>query len=155
MARSLSRSRDTATGEDLRTAIDSAAVDVDDANVEQMISDSVDHALTTSTNASDQAKSKSKKCRSAVESALAAIGEELPAADRAPIGPPPGEARSAATAEAQRLKSACQALDEATEHLVSLIVERAGRWRRFREEFREGGLAMLGQERLDTPVLRC
>ncbi|MCB1237232.1 MAG: Hsp70 family protein, partial [Verrucomicrobiae bacterium] len=121
--------RDTATGSDRVLEIRDAAVDVDDARVEAMISESVDHAFDDMHERLwTEARLKSEELLPAVERALAAAGDALDDSERAAIVGAAESVKTALAAEprdARRLKSANQALDEATETLAAILVERA------------------------------
>jgi molecular chaperone DnaK len=117
--------RDVSTGVDTVIRIESAAVDVDDAAVEAMVSESVEHAFTDmAERVFTEAKMKAEELLPAVEAVLAqglALNDER------------GEIESAAAAvraalaggAANPLKSAVQRLDSATEALAARLVEQA------------------------------
>lgn len=117
--------RDVATGTDTIVNIASAAVNVDDAAVEAMVSESVEHAFTDmAERVFTEAKLKAEELLPAVEMvlaqglALAGEREEIEAAATA--------VRAAlATGAANPLKSAVQRLDQATEALAARLVEQA------------------------------
>ncbi|MCB1229815.1 MAG: Hsp70 family protein [Verrucomicrobiae bacterium] len=121
--------RDTATGRDQVLEIRDAAVDVDDEQVEAMISESVDHAFDDMNERIwTEAKLKSDELLPAVDRALAAAGDALNEAELATIREAADAVRAAVevpSRDAARLKKANQALDEATEALAAIIVERA------------------------------
>lgn len=121
--------RDTATGVDRVLEIRDAAVDVDDARVEAMISESVDHAFSDMNERIwTEARLKSEELLPAVEAALAAVGEGLSGEEIGDIREAAEEVRlllGDPAKPAQRLKQANQALDEATETLAAILVERA------------------------------
>ncbi|MBL9151315.1 MAG: Hsp70 family protein [Verrucomicrobiales bacterium] len=121
--------RDTATQTDRVLEIRDSAVDVDDARVEEMIAESVDHAFADmNERVWTEARLKSEELLPAVELALAQAGDALTPEEMAAI-------KSAATAvrelladpglPAQRLRMANQSLDDATETLAAILVERA------------------------------
>ena len=117
--------RDVSTGTDTVVKIESAAVNVDDAAVEAMVSESVEHAFSDmAERIFTEAKMKAEELLPAVEAVLAqgmALEEER------------GEIESAAAAvraalsegAANSLKSAVQRLDAATEALAARLVERS------------------------------
>lgn len=121
--------RDTATSTDKVLEIQSAAVDVDDEEVEAMISQSIDYAFDDMNERIwTEAKLKSDELLPAVDVALAQIGDLLDADAKAGIESAAAQVRSVLAAEpndAKRLKEANQKLDDATEHLAALLVERA------------------------------
>lgn len=121
--------RDTQTNTDRVLEISSAAVNVEDEAVERMISESVDHAFEDMNERIwTEAKLKSDELLPAVDVAFAILGEELDPGEKAAILTAAAEVRAALAAEphdAQRLKRANQALDEATETLAAMLVERA------------------------------
>jgi molecular chaperone DnaK len=117
--------RDVSTGVDTVVRIESAAVDVDDAAVEAMVSESVEHAFTDmAERVFTEARLKAEELLPAVEAVLA---QELTMDDER------GEIESAAAAvrfalvggAAHPLKSAVQRLDAATEALAARLVEQA------------------------------
>ena len=119
--------RDVATGEDKLLQIDSAAVDVDDERVEAMVSESVEHAF-DDMNARiwTEAKLKSDELLPAVAQALEVAGDGLDEAGRAEVERRVEAVREALDSEdVKQLKEANAALDEATEELAAILVERA------------------------------
>lgn len=121
--------RDTETGEDHVLEIRDSAVDVDDEAVEKMVTESIDHAFDDmNERVWTEAKLKSEELLPAVESALELIGGELPADDAEKI-------RAAATEvsrlveskihDAVALKKANQTLDDATQTLAALLIDKA------------------------------
>lgn len=121
--------RDTTTGEDRILEIRDAAVDVDDDRVEAMIAESVDHAFDDMNERIwTEAKLQSEELLPAVEQALQAAGDALSDSEIATI-----EAASEAvrrhlhdpTQDIAALKEANRTLDEATEALAAILVERA------------------------------
>jgi molecular chaperone DnaK len=117
--------RDVSTGIDTVIQIESAAVNVDDAAVEAMVSESVEHAFTDmAERVFTEAKMKAEELLPAVEAVLSqglAMDDER------------GEIESAAAAvraalaggAANPLKAAVQRLDAATEALAARLVEQA------------------------------
>lgn len=121
--------RDTATNTDRVLEIRDAAVDVDDERVEAMISESVDHAFDDMNERIwTEAKLKSDELLPAVDAALAAAGEALGEGEIAAILAAAEEVKVALANPAKEvaaLKRANQRLDEATETLAAVLVERA------------------------------
>lgn len=117
--------RDVSTGMDTVVKIESAAVNVDDAAVEAMVSESVEHAFTDmAERIFTEAKMKAEELLPAVEAVLA---QGLAADDeRAEIEAAAAAVRTAMeTGAANPLKAAVQRLDGATEALAARLVEQA------------------------------
>jgi molecular chaperone DnaK len=117
--------RDIATGEDTVIHIHDAAVDVDDAAVEAMVSESVEHAFTDmAERVFTEARLMAEELLPAVEGVLAqglALAEE-----REEIEAAASAVRSALEAGAANpLKAAVRRLDLATEALAARLVEQA------------------------------
>ncbi len=119
--------RDVRTDTDTVVEIRNAAVDVDDAAVEKMVGESVEHAFDDmAERVFTEAKLKAEELLPAVEQALATSGNLVPAAERQEI-----ESAAAAVRNAlgdglpNPLKAAVQRLDQATEALAAALVERA------------------------------
>jgi molecular chaperone DnaK len=117
--------RDTVTGVDTVIEIGSAAVNVDDAAVEAMVSESVEHAFTDmAERVFTEARMKAEELLPAVEAVLGqglALEEE-----RGEIEAAAAALRAAlAAGAANPLKSAVQRLDAATEALAARLVEQA------------------------------
>ena len=117
--------RDVATGKDTIVRIENAAVNVDDAAVEAMVSESVEHAFT------DMAERIFTEARLKAEELLPAVamvmsqGLALPE-ERAEIEAATALVKGAlATGAANPLKAAVQRLDIATEALAARLVEKA------------------------------
>lgn len=117
--------RDVTTGEDTVVKLGNAAVNVDDEAVEQMVSQSVEHAFTDmAERVFTEARLKAEELLPAVESVLAqglALPEEkdlIEAAARA-------VKEALANGAANPLKAAVQRLDQATEALAARLVEQA------------------------------
>jgi molecular chaperone DnaK len=118
--------RDTLTGVEKVVELTSA-VDVADEAVEKMIAESLDHAFDDmSERLWTETVLKSNELVPAVRSALTLVGEQVSIADHEKI-----EALVTAVDEAlkvrdlQRLKKANAALDEGTQHLATLLIDRA------------------------------
>lgn len=118
--------RDTVTGVEKTVKIHSA-VDVSDEAVEKMIGESIEHAFDDmSERVFTEAKLKAQEMLPTVRKALALAGDALPAEDRAAIEQHIREVESALeSGEAPRLKRATAVLDEGTQHLAAILVERA------------------------------
>jgi molecular chaperone DnaK len=117
--------RDVSTGRDTVVKLGNAAVNVDDAAVESMVSESVEHAFSDmAERVFTEARLKAEELLPAVEAVLAqglARGDE-----RAEIEAAAGAVRAAlATGSANPLKAAVQRLDSATEALAARLVEQA------------------------------
>ncbi|MDF1826397.1 MAG: Hsp70 family protein [Verrucomicrobiales bacterium] len=121
--------RDTATGEDHLLEIRNSAVDVDDDEVEKMVSESVDYAFDDmNERVWTEAKLKSEELLPAVEMAMAQVGESLDEAEAAEIAEAATLVRSileGGTHDAVALKAANKTLDAATQTLAALLVEAA------------------------------
>jgi molecular chaperone DnaK len=118
--------RDISTGQQKLLDL-ASAVDVSDEAVEQMIAESVDHAFEDmSERVWTETSIKSNELLPAVKSALTLVGDQLTREDRQQI-----EVLVKALNEAldskdiQRLKSANAALDQGTQHLATLLIDRA------------------------------
>ena len=119
--------RDVEGERDLVVEIESAAVDVSDAAVEQMVSESVDHAFEDmNARIFTEARLKAGELLPAVQEALREFGEDMEEGERDEI-----EAARGAVVEAlegnsaSALKGAVEQLDEATEALAARLVEQA------------------------------
>ena len=121
--------RDTATNTDTLLEIQNSAVDVDDAKVEQMIAESVDYAFDDMNERIwTEALMKSNELLAAVDEALAQCGELLGEDDVSKIKSCAAKVREVMNTEphdAKALKAANQSLDDATQSLAVLLVERA------------------------------
>jgi molecular chaperone DnaK len=115
--------RDTATNTDTTLEISGTAIDVADERVEQMISESVDHAFEDMNERIwTEAKIKAEELLPAVDAALAQLGESegvrACAADvRRILDAPEHDARA--------LKAATQKLDDATQSLAVMLIDKA------------------------------
>ena len=118
--------RDTKTGAQ-KTVEMTSAVDVSDEAVEKMLEESLEHAFEDmSDRVFVEAKLKSDELLPAVRQALAQAGDELSDDERALIAQRVEEVETAIAAGAgQPLKRANTALDEATQSLATLLIERA------------------------------
>jgi molecular chaperone DnaK len=118
--------RDVKTGHEKIAEI-ASAVDVSDEAVERMIGDSLEHAFEDMTErVFTEAKLKSEEMLPAVSNALALVGDQISAQELEQIKHCEAEVHAAlASGSAPRLKQANAALDEATQTLAALLVERA------------------------------
>ena len=119
--------RDTRTGTDRVLAIDSAAVDVDDARVEAMISESVAHAFEDMHERQwTEAKLKGEELLTALAAARSQAEDAMSADEARTIDAAAEDVRRALDAgDLAALKAANRTLDAATEALAAVIVERA------------------------------
>jgi molecular chaperone DnaK len=120
--------RDTKTGAEKTVEIKSA-VDVSDEAVEAMISDSLEHAFEDmSERVWTETMLKAEEMLRAVDAAFAQVGDGIEPAEKEKIEGAAAEVRNAlATHDAQKLKTANEALDEATQSLAAAMVEKAMR----------------------------
>jgi molecular chaperone DnaK len=118
--------RDVGTGREKIVEIQSA-IDVSDEAVEKMISESIDHAFEDmGERVFTEAKLKAKEMLSSVTAALAQAGAQLTETERAEIDRAAMEVEAALNSnESQRLKNANAALDQSTQRLATLLIERA------------------------------
>jgi len=118
--------RDTKTGRE-HTVEMTSAVDVSDEAVEKMLEESLEHAFEDMNDrVFTEAKLKAAEMLPAVRIALEQAGGDLSAEERAAIGAGVAGVEAAlATGAAQPLKKAVAALDEATQRLAAILVERA------------------------------
>ncbi len=118
--------RDTKTGAEKIVEIKSA-VDVSDEAVEKMLEESLENAFEDmSARVFTEAKLKAEEMLPAVRNALALVGDQIADDEKNKIAQLAGEVEIALeSGEAPRLKKANAALDEATQHLAALLVERA------------------------------
>jgi molecular chaperone DnaK len=120
--------RDTKTGAEKIVEIKSA-VDVSDEAVEAMISESLEHAFDDmSERVWTETKLKADEMLRAVDAAFAQLGEAIDRIEKEKIEAAASDVREAlARHDTRKLKSANNALDEATQSLAAAIVERAMR----------------------------
>lgn len=118
--------RDTTTGKDTVIELGSAAVDVTEAKVEKMVSESVEHAFEDmSARVFEEARLKAEELLPAVDVALQQAGEFLEDAELSEIREVQKEVRSALDEkQAARLKFSVEKLDKATESLAALLLEK-------------------------------
>jgi molecular chaperone DnaK len=117
--------RDVSTGSDTVVQLGNAAVNVDDAAVETMVSESVDHAFADmAERVFTEARLKAEELLPAVEAVLA--GDFVLGEERGEIEAAAKSVRDAlAAGAATPLKAAVQRLDAATEALAARLVEQA------------------------------
>jgi len=118
--------RDTRTGVEKIVEMKSA-VDVSDEAVEAMIAESLEHAFDDmSERVWTETKLKAEEMLGAVASAFAQMGDAIDPVEKAKIERAAAEVHEALTTrDPRKLKSANDALDEATQHLAASIVEKA------------------------------
>lgn len=116
--------RDVATGQDTRIAIESA-VEVSDEAVEKMLADSLEHAFEDmDERVFTEACLKADEMLPAVEKALQSLGEKVSADERTAIGQLVSEVASAREARStSRLKKKLAELDALTEPLAARLIE--------------------------------
>ena len=121
--------RDTATNQDTVLEIRDTAIDVDDERVEKMIAESVDYAFEDMNERIwTEAKLKAEELLPAVEVALEQLGDSVTAEEAATIRQQAAAVREILDApehNASALKKANQALDEATQNLAVLLIDKA------------------------------
>ncbi len=121
--------RDTATNTDVILEIQNSAVDVADEKVEQMIAESVDFAFEDMNERIwTEARLKSEELLHAVDEALTQCAGLVPADEVRKIQEAADEVRRIMDTEphdARALKAANQTLDEATQQLAVILVEKA------------------------------
>lgn len=118
--------RDTRTGREKVVEL-SSAVDVSDEAVEKMIAESLDHAFEDmAERVWTEAVLKSNELLPAVRSALTLVGDQLESDDQQKIDALVREVEAALKShDPQRLKKANAELDEGTQHLATLLIDRA------------------------------
>ncbi len=118
--------RDTHSGEEQSLDIQSA-VDVSDEAVEQMIEESVEHAFEDMNERIwTETKMKTNELLPSVETALALAGDELDAKERRHIEELANQAQQALNQQdTQKLRRLNKDLDEATQNLATLLMEKA------------------------------
>lgn len=121
--------RDTATSRDVILEIQNTAVDVADERVERMISESVEHAFDDmNERVWTEARLKAEELLPAVEAALATLGDAVPAEEAAQVRQRAEAVRALLGADAhdtRALKAANAGLDDATQSLAVMLIERA------------------------------
>jgi molecular chaperone DnaK len=121
--------RDTATNQDTTLEIRGTAIDVEDERVEQMIAESVDFAFEDMNERIwTEAKLKAEELLPAVDAALAQLGDAISAEESATVLQHAAEVRrllESAEHDAKALKTATQHLDDATQTLAVMLLDRA------------------------------
>ncbi len=121
--------RDTAMNHDVVLEIQNTAVDVDDAKVEAMISESVEHAFDDMNERIwTEARLKAEELLPAVDEALAQLGSEVDPAEAQRIQASASKVRALLEADAhdaRALKQANADLDDATQSLAVLLMDKA------------------------------
>ena len=121
--------RDTSTGTDTILTLESSAVDVEDAQVERMVSESVDHAFADmSARVFVEAKLKAEELLAALGPALEEVGSILSEEELAKVREAEEEVKTqmaSAEPSGAHLKAAVEQLDDATEQMAALVVEKA------------------------------
>jgi len=121
--------RNTETNEDHILEIKNSAVDVDDANVERMVSESIDHAFDDMNERIwTEARMKSEELLPAVDSALELVGDKLSEGDVEGIREAASKVKHLLESDLKdpaALKQANHVLDESTQTLAALLVEAA------------------------------
>ena len=114
-------------GEDVVVRIESAAVDVSEEAVEQMVEESVEHAFEDmNARVFTEARLKAEELLPAVEAGLAQIGSGLDEEDQEEIRLSRNAVEEGLVAgDANQLKAAVERLDRATETLAARLVEMA------------------------------
>ncbi|MGJ8696553.1 MAG: Hsp70 family protein [Verrucomicrobiaceae bacterium] len=119
--------RDMATGEDVVVEVGSAAVDVTESKVEQMVSESVEYAFEDmNARVFEEARQKAEELLPAVDVALEQVGDLLDENELKEIREGREKVGLALkSGAAAQLKSAVEDLDGATEVMAALLVEKA------------------------------
>jgi molecular chaperone DnaK len=121
--------RDTATNTDTKLEIRGTAIDVADERVEQMIAESVDFAFEDMNERIwTEAKLKAEELLPAVDAALAQLGDAITAEEKSSVLQHAAEVRTLLDSpvhDAKALKSATQQLDDATQSLAVILIDRA------------------------------
>ena len=119
--------RDMATGRDTVIDVGSAAVDVHESKVEQMVSESIEYAFEDmNERVFEEARLKAEELLPAVEGALDQAGAFLSAEEIAEIeNARDGVLEALESRQAGALKAAVEVLDRSTESLAAILVERA------------------------------
>ena len=121
--------RDTATSQDTTLQISGTAVDVEDERVEQMIAESVDFAFEDMNERIwTEAKLKAEELLPAVDAALVQLGDAISADEKSAMLSQAAAVRALLEAtdhDAKALKAATQLLDDATQSLAVMLIDRA------------------------------
>ena len=117
--------RDVSTGKDTVVDVGSAAVDVAEARVEQMVSESVEFAFEDmSARVFEEARLKAEELLPAVTMALQQVGDSLEKAEKEDIEGARQEVIAAIESKSgPQLKASVEKLDEKTEALAALLVD--------------------------------
>jgi len=117
--------RNTATGEEEKVEIRSA-IEISDEQVETMLEDSLEHAFEDmNERIFREARMKAEEMLPAVEAGLQTCGEVLSQEEQQAIEQAVAEVQGAIAAKAtNRLKTATEQLDEATQNLAAIMLER-------------------------------
>ncbi len=121
--------RDTATNQDTTLEISGTAIDVEDERVEQMIAESVDFAFEDMNERIwTESKFKAEELLPAVDAALTQLGDAITDEERSDVLKHASEVRRLLQSpghDAKALKAATQLLDDATQSLAVLLLDRA------------------------------
>lgn len=121
--------RDTATNTDTTLEIKGTAIDVEDERVEQMIAESVEFAFEDmNERVWTEAKMKAEELLPAVDAALAQLEGAVSAEESAAVLRHAAEVRTLLAApehDARALKATTQLLDDATQSLAVMLIDRA------------------------------
>ena len=121
--------RDTATNQDTTLELSGTAIDVEDERVEQMIAESVDFAFEDMNERIwTEAKLKAEELLPAVNAALAQLGDAITDEERTDVLKHAAEVRHLLESpehDAKFLKTATQLLDDATQSLAVMLLDRA------------------------------
>jgi molecular chaperone DnaK len=118
--------RDTKTGREKIIEM-SSAVDVSDEAVEAMLSESLEHAITdVNERIWTETRLKAEEMLGALDAALSLAGDDLTADEREKVLGAADDVRNALQSNVVgRLKAANEKLDAETQHLASLVVQKA------------------------------
>jgi molecular chaperone DnaK len=121
--------RDTARNQDTTLQISGTAVDVEDERVEQMIAESVDFAFEDMNERIwTEARLKAEELLPAVDAALAQLGDAISAEEKSAMLNQAAAVRAlldSSDHDAKALKAATQLLDDATQSLAVMLIDRA------------------------------
>ncbi|MCB1275161.1 MAG: Hsp70 family protein [Prosthecobacter sp.] len=121
--------RDTATNQDITLEIRGTAIDVEDERVEQMIAESVDFAFEDMNERIwTEAMLKAEELLPAVDAALAQLGDVISQDESQNVRDQAAQVKKlleSVNHDAKALKSATQQLDDATQSLAVMLIDRA------------------------------
>ncbi|OYW74080.1 MAG: molecular chaperone DnaK, partial [Verrucomicrobia bacterium 12-59-8] len=121
--------RDTTTNHDTTLQISGTAVDVEDERVEQMIAESVDFAFEDMNERIwTEARLKAEELLPSVDAALDQLGDAISADEKSAVISQAADVRALLDAtdhDAKALKAATQLLDDATQSLAVMLIDRA------------------------------